>query len=90
MGTEDSSGPVDAVPLYVVSAQAPEDAVPMDAVEAAAKAAARLRRARFGALPARIAPADMVEEQPATPKAGDGYVEEQAWLHYGAALGPGF
>ena len=44
--------------------------------------AAAARRARFGTLPEPIPYAAMVEEQPATPKAVDGYDEEKSWLHY--------
>lgn len=47
-----------------------------------ADGAEQARHARFGALPERIPYAAMVEEQPATPKAGDGYAEERSWLHY--------
>lgn len=53
--------------------------------------AAKIRRARFGALPEPIPYAAMVEEQPATPKAVDGYSEERSWLHYSCvALDLGF
>ena len=44
--------------------------------------AALVRQSRFGKLPERIPYAAMVEEQPATPKAVDGYDPESAWLHY--------
>jgi hypothetical protein len=44
--------------------------------------AASVRRARFGKLPEHIPYSAMVEEQPATPKAVDGYDPESAWLHY--------
>lgn len=44
--------------------------------------AARARRARFGTLPEHIPYSAMVEEQPATPKAVDGYSEERSWLYY--------
>lgn len=47
-----------------------------------ADGAEQARHARFGTLPERIPYAAMVEEQPATPKAGDGYAEERSWLHY--------
>ncbi|HTJ69772.1 MAG TPA: hypothetical protein VL551_19705 [Actinospica sp.] len=53
---------------------------PESALEDTAAAAAR--RARFGSLPAPIPLSAMVEEQPATPKAADGYSEERSWLHY--------
>ena len=54
-----------------------------DAVTATpADGAEQARHARFGTLPERIPYAAMVEEQPATPKAGDGYAEERSWLHY--------
>jgi hypothetical protein len=45
-------------------------------------AAAQARRARFGTLPGPIPYSAMIEEQPATPRAGDGYDAERSWLHY--------
>lgn len=57
-----------------------EDALTVAATPA--DGAEQARHARFGTLPERIPYAAMVEEQPATPKAGDGYAEERSWLHY--------
>jgi hypothetical protein len=52
---------------------------------------ARARRARFGRLPEPVPYSAMVEEQPATPKIGDGYDAERSWLHYSCvALDLGF
>lgn len=54
-------------------------------------AAAQVRRARFGTLPEPVPYSAMVEEQPATPKATDGYDAEHAWLYYSCvALDLGF
>ncbi|MCQ9181288.1 hypothetical protein KMT30_20010 [Streptomyces sp. IBSBF 2953] len=43
------------------------------------------RRARFGALPERVRPQDMVEEQPATPRdpARDAYDPDEVAVRYG-------
>jgi hypothetical protein len=52
---------------------------------------AQARRARFGKLPEPVPYSAMVEEQPATPKAGDGYDAERSWLHHSCvALDLGF
>ncbi|WP_176741522.1 hypothetical protein [Streptomyces sp. LUP30] len=50
-----------------------------------AGAAEELRRARFGALPERVRPQDMVEEQPATPRdpARDAYDPDEFAVRYG-------
>jgi hypothetical protein len=80
------AAPAAADPAHAVPVDsAPADAVPMDAVEAAAKEAALVRRARFGTLPERIPASEMIEELRATPKGGDGYDEDRAWMHYSAA-----
>jgi hypothetical protein len=50
--------------------------------ESIVDSAAQARRARFGTLPERIPISAMVEEQPATPRGGDGYDAERSWLHY--------
>jgi len=60
---------------------APEAADTTNVTDAAERAA-QLRRARFGSLPEQIPYSAMVEEQPATPRAIDGYSEERSWLHY--------
>ncbi|MFI2645289.1 hypothetical protein [Streptomyces sp. NPDC018610] len=45
--------------------------------------AARIRHAKFGRLPERVAYADMVEEKPATPKDPSGsYDPEASWNHF--------
>ncbi|MDX3313374.1 hypothetical protein P1S61_30750 [Streptomyces sp. ME08-AFT2] len=43
------------------------------------------RRARFGALPERVNPQDLVEERPATPRdpARDAYDPDQVAIRYG-------
>ncbi|MFI5799739.1 hypothetical protein [Streptomyces sp. NPDC051677] len=43
------------------------------------------RKARFGALPERISPADMVEERPALPKdpSRDHYDPDEVTVRYG-------
>jgi hypothetical protein len=52
---------------------------------------AQARRARFGKLPEPVPFSAMVEEQPATPKIGDGYDAERSWLQYSCvALDLGF
>lgn len=90
MGSEYVISLVEAAPEAADPARAvpvdapPADAVPMDAAEAAAKEAARVRQARFGTLPERIPASDLVEELRATPKGGDGYDEDRAWMHYSA------
>ena len=66
---------LDTIPA-TADAASTEDAP--DSVDVAAQA----RRARFGHLPEPIPYSAMVEEQPATPRAGDGYDEERSWLYY--------
>ncbi|GGQ76293.1 hypothetical protein Saso_56970 [Streptomyces asoensis] len=48
-------------------------------------AAQERRRARFGALPERVRPQDMVEERPATPRdpARDAYDPDEFAVRYG-------
>ncbi|MGW2619875.1 hypothetical protein [Streptomyces sp. NPDC001500] len=48
-------------------------------------AAEELRRNRFGALPERVRPQDMVEERPATPRdpARDAYDPDEVAVRYG-------
>jgi hypothetical protein len=59
--------------------------------EVTADGGAQARRARYGHLPEPIPYSAMVEEQPATPKAVDGYDDERSWLHYSCvALDLGF
>ncbi|MDQ0834970.1 hypothetical protein QF032_006814 [Streptomyces achromogenes] len=53
--------------------------------EQQADAAEAGRRARFGALPERVDPRDLVEERPATPRdpARDAYDPDQVAIRYG-------
>ncbi|AVV47898.1 hypothetical protein C6376_35200 [Streptomyces sp. P3] len=53
--------------------------------EQRADAAEAGRRARFGALPERVDPQDLVEERPATPRdpARDAYDPDQVAIRYG-------
>jgi hypothetical protein len=46
--------------------------------------AAAARQARFGRLPERVSPADMVEEKPAgsRDRAGDAYNAEASWMNF--------
>jgi hypothetical protein len=54
----------------------------VDTTDTTIDAAAQVRRARFGTLPEPIPYSAMIEEQPATPRADDGYDAEHSWLHY--------